>query len=362
LKAREEVKREDFRAGLKALEEMKREGYARGRIQGWTDTIDLKAPEQLPTTLADEPTATPIDKGKRRDDGGDIAAPEDVDRGRRPLTPQQLGVSAAEATVGKKTDADDRTSRHSNRPSSARGSKPPSEKDRGGKAGNWLTDRTMFPHDVHRAQVWGFDYKSLDPTQSVDSPAKKKPDYEKYLHETAEALLALIVRQTRENTPLIFVATGFGCLVVQKLMALEHADWILPISGVLFFDAPSPILKEKPKTEKVKTTPAPAAPAPTAPVAAAPDPTAPDTTAPVSTAFLSTFPAPANSARANRLRAILDSKGIDSWDLWEGFHLLINERGLPMVWFYNQAQLPKNVGAHSLLPRSPFPVWLYSRN
>jgi predicted alpha/beta hydrolase family esterase len=174
--------------------------------------------------------------------------------------------------------------------------------------------------------------------------------------------LALIVRQTRENTPLIFVATGFGCLVVQKLMALEHADWILPISGVLFFDAPSPILKEKPKTEKVKTTPAPAAPAPTAPVAAAPDPTAPDTTAPVSTAFLSTFPAPANSARANRLRAILDSKGIDSWDLWEGFHLLINERGLPMVWFYNQAQLPKNVGAHSLLPRSPFPVWLYSRN
>ena len=340
-----------FRAGLKALEEVKREGHARGDIQGWTDTIDSKAPEQPPATLPDESTATPMYKGKRRDDSGDIPVPEDVERGRRPLTPQ-LGVSAAEETISKKADADDRTSRHSNRPSSARGSKPPSERDRGGKAGNWLTDRTMLPHDVHRSQVWGFEYKSLDPTQYGDNTPKKKPDYEKYLHETADALLSSIIRRTRGPDPLIFIATGFGCLIVEKLVALARADadWILPISGVLFFDPPTPILKEKPKTEKVK-----AAPVSTAPIPPAPVPIRPVPTPPVSTSLPPTFPAPPNFGRANRLRAVLESKGIDSWDLWEGFHSVVKERELPVVWFYNHAQLlNRNVGAHS--PLSPHPL------
>lgn len=327
-----------FRAGLKALEESKsraeREGQVRGRIQGWTDTIDIKGPERPPASVADEPTAAPMDKGKRRDDGGDISVSEDVERGRRPLTPQRLRVSSVEDAVSKKTDADDRTSRHSNRPSSTRGSKPPSERDRGGKAGNWLTDRTMLPYDVHRARVWGFDYKPLEPTQSLDNPAKKKADYDKYLHETACELLRSLARRVVGSGPLIFVAIGFGCLIVQKAIALAYtyddADSSLQGAGVLFFDAPSPIPKEKPKTEKAKT-------------------------APVPTALLPTFPAPANSTRANKVRAILESKGIDSWDLWERFNERINYYDLPVIWFHNQAQTNRNVGAHNPLPPSRFP-------
>lgn len=330
-----------FKAALKALEESKtraeREGHVRGRIQGWTDRIDLKAPDHPTPALASEPTPSPLEKGKKRDDGGDIAAPEEAERGRRPLTPQQLGGSAAEETIGKKADADDRTSRHSNRPSSARGSKPPSEKDRGGKAGNWLTDRMMLPYDVHRAQVWGFDYKCVEPTQFADSTSKKTADYNHCLDNAAAALALLALAKANEPRALVFVATGFGCLIVQRMMvfAKERGDeaLILPKrASVLFLDPPTPILKEKPKTEKVKAAPAPAAPAPTAPLQAAP---------------LPTFPGPASFPRANRVRAILESKAIDSWDLWERFHVVVREIDFPVIWFYSQAQMAyRNVGAH----------------
>ncbi|KAH6627459.1 hypothetical protein F5144DRAFT_651976 [Chaetomium tenue] len=308
-----------FRAGLKALEE---------------SNSHVKAPEQLPTTPPEDPT--PVDKGKRRDDGGDNTASEDAQRGRRPLTPQQLGVSSAGDTVGKKPDADDRTSRHSNRPSSAKGSKPPSEKDKGGKSGNWLTDRTMLPYDVQQAEVWGFDYKPLETTQFVDNPARRKADYDKYLRETAEALMSSVVQQIARYCPQVFVATGFGCLIVQQFIrlispAVAHQPYWQPT--VLFFDPPSPILKEKPKTEKLSTVPGPTAPPPTAPLP---------------TALLPTFPAPGNSTRANKLRAILESKAIDSWGLWEDFHSVVKEHEVPVVWFYNQAQIPNPNGVSLL--------------
>ncbi|KAH6839514.1 hypothetical protein B0I37DRAFT_235814 [Chaetomium sp. MPI-CAGE-AT-0009] len=336
------VKGAAFRAGLKALEEIKSREERDGRVKGWTDTIDSNhpavapggwkrsGPEHSTAILANEPPATPVDKGKEKADGDITGVLEDVERGRRPLTPQEPRVSTAEETGEKRADADDRTSRHSNRPSSAKGSKPPSEKDKGLKSANWLTDRTMLASDLDRARVYGFSYKFELP-QSADNPSKK-PDYDYHLFEIMSALIVQLQMKTSGHCPLVFVATGFGCLIVQKLMAFVYENPELealvlgPTASVLFLDPPSPISKEKPKTEKLKT--------------------APLTTGPLATGPPPTFPAPANSARANRLRAFLDSKAMDSWDLWNKFHVVVYKRELPVVWFYTQAQIPnKNSGS-----------------
>ncbi|KAK4158244.1 hypothetical protein C8A00DRAFT_10967, partial [Chaetomidium leptoderma] len=180
----------------------------------------------------------------------------------------------------------------------------------------------MLASDLDRARVRAFSYKPLEPTQTTDN-SSKKPDYDRYLDETARALLSQLPDRPAAETetdqppgiPLVFIATGFGCLIVQKLIALaeneQRFDILSRIAAVIFFDAPNPIVTETPKFDKSNKT---------------------EKTR-ISVPIL---PSPANSARAARVKAILESKAIDGWDLWLKYNGAIKKRReLSTVWFYN---------------------------
>jgi hypothetical protein len=263
------------------------------------------------------------DKGKGRADGEPstpvlrIDASEGGERGDQPPTEQQPQPPTTDVTGERKPHDDGvtaRPSRQSDRPSSNTGSKQPSEKDKGPKAGNWLTDPTMLAGDLDRARVLAFSYKSLEPTQppqpTDNSPMK--PDYDRYLEEMAEALLSKLKAERPDDlpkTPLVFIGTGFGCLIIQKLIVLiaksEGPSRLSMIAALHFFDVPRPIAPEADR----------------------------ETSKPL---FL--LP-PANSNRAPRMKAILESKAFDSWGLWLEFQACIKEWELSTVWYYTSAKV-----------------------
>ncbi|KAK4039188.1 hypothetical protein C8A01DRAFT_36875 [Parachaetomium inaequale] len=332
----------DWKAALKTL------GEAKGRdIPGWTaevkhhdgsaKTRNPEVHEQAAVSSvpgADVGRAKPLDgeldvasmdkdKGKGRADGEPttptlgIGALEEGERGGQPPTQQQRQPPTTDVMEEKKPHDEGgtaRASRQSDRPSSNTGSKQPSEKGKGPKAGNWLTDPTMLAGDLDRARVLAFSYKSLDPTQPpqpTDNPPKKV-DYDKYLKEMAEAMLSNLKAERADHlsqTPLVFIGTGFGCLIIQKLISLiaesEGSPVLNMIAALHFFDAPSNILPEADmETSNV------------------------------------ILPPPANSSRAARVKAILESKSVDAWGLWSKFKDSIKQWELPTVWYYTPAKVP----------------------
>lgn len=345
-----------FKAGLRALQDATkerggREGRGLAHVAGWTvaveplDTpaLDLKgkAPEQVtlshvppdvtqddeaPMARAGDLHAELMDKAEERADGDrgtfthGVSVAGDAERGRQLGSQLRVEEPTTHETGEHKAgqDDEDRISRHSNRPSSTKGSKapssrkgskPPSEKDKVSKAGNWLTDRTMLAGDLDRARVLAFVYKTLEPVAPTDK-SSKKPDYDKHLKDTTAALLTKIRAQrmgASSNVPLVFIATGFGALVIQRLVSLldesEGGSAILGmIAGIIFFDAPNTAPKATLKTEEGKTGPI--------------------------------LPSPANSSRTARIKAVLDSKTINTGDLWAWFHDTIKTKNLSTVWFH----------------------------
>ncbi|KAK4248638.1 hypothetical protein C7999DRAFT_30872 [Corynascus novoguineensis] len=281
------------------------------------DVMWIQAPEG-------EPDVSSVDKGKGRDDGDQstptlgIGASEEGKSRPPPAAQQQIQPPMADKMDEEKPHDDGgttRVSRQSDRPSSNTGSKPQSEKDKGSKVGSWLTDPTMLAGDLDRARVLAFSYRSLEPTQSpqpTDNPPKKL-DYDKYLKEMAEALLSQLKEKRAghlSQTLLVFIGAGFGCLIIQKLIVLIAESEELPMLNIIaalhFFDAPSTILPEA-GTSNIN------------------------------------LPPPANSSRAAQVKAILESKAVDSWGLWSKFQVSIKQRELSTVWYYTPAKVPSRM-------------------
>jgi hypothetical protein len=239
----------DFKAGLKALDEARsrEERVGRGRkdhVYEWATWLDLDVPPRasktdeaelaasssmvVPDTIdVEKALMTPAGqigistegKGKGKADGDDRVPAQDIDAPEglkgAPETPLQQETMDE---PGKKPDDDDRVSRPSNRASSTKGSKLPSERDKGLKVANWLTDPKMLGGDLHRARILAFTYKPLEPKPLTDN-SSKCPNYDRYLKETTDALLSkLETKRTGEyaQAPLVFIATGFGCLIVEN--------------------------------------------------------------------------------------------------------------------------------------------------
>jgi hypothetical protein len=342
-----------FKAGLRALQDATKERVGREprgltHIAGWTAGVapvetsardlEAKALEQAvfspaaPDLMRDDevlvgdPSAELMDKGKGRADGDQRTTTRVVSTARDGERGGQLGNQPrAEQPTAHETgenkpapDDEDRVSRHSNRPSSTKGSKAPSsrkgskapsEKDKVLKPGGWLTDKTMLASDLDRARVLAFTYKTLQSTPPTDSSIKK-PDYDKHLKDVTDALLTKVKAERMDGSskvPLILMGTGFGCLIIQRLTALlaesEAGSKILDmIAGIFFFDAPNTAPKEQLKTEGGKTG--------------------------------TILPPPANSSRTARMKAILDTKAINTEDTWRRFHSVMEKKKLSTVWFY----------------------------
>lgn len=285
-------------------------------------------------------------KGKERaDEVGDAA----VERGRRLLVPQPVVEAASDNGSVRNVHDDDRNSRHSNRPSSTKGSKGPSERDKTAKAGNWLADPTMLGSDFNQARVWALAYRPLDPGQTaLDKNTPPKLDYAKYLEDVARALVEPLLENNQRNLfssrPLIFVGVGFGCLVIQKAYCLLAEDsphspyrwWVFAATaGSLFFDAPDPVVpKDYPKKPKSSFY-----------------------NGKVITELPPIFPPVSNptNPRIARVRNIVEPKTLDAWGLWLEFRGLLQKWATPIVWFYTAPSnsTTKVCLAISMAPQTP---------
>ncbi|KAI1359749.1 hypothetical protein F5Y08DRAFT_344349 [Xylaria arbuscula] len=306
-------KRPLSKAMVKALDEDVSSG--KRHFQGWKDRIEPPdqplassayniADNEDPSNQIDQENPTPTDPNKGKDHTTNDTIPP-----HQPSAKQYAGPSQTNDMREKKSVDNDRSSHKSNRPSSSNVSTSPSERDKSTKPGNWLTDPTMLAGDLERPQIHTFCYNSPEPRQSIIN-SSKYPDYNTSLKQVVENAVESIFRYLKEREqdrdrivgiPVVIIATGFGCLIVQKLISLlaesnEITVFADRIAGIIFMDAPNPILKGV----------WPAIP----------------------------FLPPPNSPRATRITAFLESKAIDGFDLWSKFSRTSKEKNLPTVWFY----------------------------
>jgi hypothetical protein len=216
---------------------------------------------------------------------------------------------------------EDFNSHPSSRPSSKSGSKPRSDKEKVVKAvkqANWLTHQTMLSSELDQARILVFEYASFrpPPPKKDSSPAAER---EKHLESTAETLLTNLKKKKLvggydDPVPVVFIASGFGCMVIQRLITLvgkngEQSSDLGSIASILLLDAPRAVKEPDKPTEKPKSGSKPA-----------------KATAATAT---TTSQSPAN----------IESKLIDINGLWTRFQERIKDGKICTVWFYAQAQV-----------------------
>lgn len=186
------------------------------------------------------------------------------------------------------------------------------KQDKNEKVGTWLSDPAMFVTDVCPARVFALSYTSPEQPSSTEHTLEK-PDLNASFKETltsaATALLSQI-GEKRSNTvshiPLILIGSGFGCIIMQKLIGLvaedeDHLGILDAIAGVVFFDAPNPVGTDPATTVEED----------------------------------SCFPPVANTGRAaTATKAFLESNVIDSRSLWLTFNYATRGKGISTIWFY----------------------------
>ena len=136
-----------------------------------------------------------------------------------------------------------RASRHSDRAASS---------TRQHSEGPVATNHYLLPKDVPNSRILMFSYKApKDPSNLAD-----------FLTKTAEEFLKQLFQKRSEEdrkTPIVFLAHGFGCLVLQKAIGLLVQDSsrsnelnliINHAVGIIFVDAPFPV----PEPEPTKST------------------------------------------------------------------------------------------------------------
>ncbi|KAK4224297.1 hypothetical protein QBC38DRAFT_24204 [Podospora fimiseda] len=280
---------------LKALKEEKEQAHGTSSIKVWVSQVDSHDPA----------TAQGLE--------GDISPSTDP----RNLFDAELESPAKRKTTESKGHGEqspraskvDREERPYNLDGSIPGSqgrpRTPSENDQ--KSSRWLTDPTMLTGDFDRSRIMSFSYTTHKiPTEPGSSSI---PDYDNRLQEIAESLLDKLMElrtgEQEARTPLILIGAGFGCLVIQKLVALVTAGNLLNvIAGTLFFDVPVPIIPEETRND---TSSSP-----------------------------TLFP-PSPNANSRWVKAMLGTavpKLIDSGALWESFRSVAAERDLSVCWFY----------------------------
>lgn len=188
---------------------------------------------------------------------------------------------------------------------SATNSRPPTPSERDKKTSSWLTDLSMLAWDLNRSRIMTFSYTAPEiPTQIRSSAI---PDYDSYLKEAAESLLYKLTREkeaeNQARVPVVFIGTGFGCLLIQKLLTLAAASDILDtVAGIFFFDVPVPVIEDAKKQ---------------------------------STTANSVFP-PSPNASSRWVKAMMGAvpRLIDSGALWESFQSVTVQKDLFVCWFY----------------------------
>ncbi|KAK3989115.1 hypothetical protein QBC44DRAFT_381891 [Cladorrhinum sp. PSN332] len=286
---------------LKALKEEKEQVHGTSSITIWASQVDSQT-----LTAGQASDASGISQG-------DISPSGDP---RNPFGGQEIQGKgkAAESKGPGQGEQSPRASKveRDGRPYHLEGSIPgshsrprtPSEKDQ--KSSRWLTDPTMLAGDFDRSRIMTFSYR--DPEMPAHPGSSAIPDYDNHLGEIAETLLSKLMEarigERQARTPLVLIGTGFGCLIIQKLVTLAGSREVLDtVSGIFFFDVPVPVMGEESK----------------------------DDSRPIPTVFP---PSPNVSSRWVKAMMGAVPKLIDSGALWESFRSVAAEKDLSVCWFY----------------------------
>jgi hypothetical protein len=187
----------------------------------------VKKPEVPPHSRAREPAVIPlllaqVDKDVTTD-AASMAKAKESDRAAstakgkgpdnlKPATTDAGDTRAAVLMAGGEGRADD-----------GQNIVAPSRKHNETGVSNWLINKTMLAAELGRSsRVLVFPYEfELNEHSDAHQPEPSST----CLHDTAEALLSeLKADEGSAKVPLVFIATGFGCFVVEKLIAILSAS------------------------------------------------------------------------------------------------------------------------------------------
>ncbi|KAI1114783.1 hypothetical protein F5Y14DRAFT_412819 [Nemania sp. NC0429] len=265
-------------------------------------------------------TTAPEDKGKGIVPGGENStdASRDRESGYKPPTQHREKPPATDNPSQRQASDDGHKSPRYNLPPPNKEFNIPSEKPEGPGASSWLTDSTMLASHLDNFRVLAFDYEPPQSTQLVSgSPGSRGyQGYEDYLIKTAKALLSRLETARADNPSkpaLVFIATGFGCLIIQVLVNLlayhNNTETLNIVAAIIFFDAPNPMFEgESAGTRQLR-----------------------------------------HSAKARGLgEAILNSGALDGKGIWGNFHDTIQKREILTGCF--NTLIPVTSGATFTLP------------
>lgn len=198
-----------------------------------------------------------------------------------------------------------------------RHSRPPTEVDGSERKRqvHLFRDPNMIPGAFPGARILSYTYPGV-PSTAADE----------YIEKVAEKLLKNLKDErrkipTKKTVPIIFVGSGFGGLVLQKLLVLAgaevndkkdaEADQILSMNaGFVFLDTPFPATQQDGKTENFS------------------------------------FPSGCNARQENIMRRLKESgTKFDSGILWNTFDKkreVIQDQKLPIVWLYTGPSIAKD--------------------
>ncbi|KAI1180193.1 hypothetical protein F4777DRAFT_364647 [Nemania sp. FL0916] len=295
-----------FQAKLRALNQTKdcedQEDSGVSHIDGWTSHVErLTARPSGKETGTSEPTVS-----------APAASPDPTRHDNASKDPGKApSISSARTGKGKEPLS---------RALSSKGPKPLSEKNKVSKASTWLTDLAMLPGDLSLARVLASTYSSKQ-THSVESSSEKSEynaSLARTIHSVAGAILEYLKKRQMgdlSRVPLMLIASGFGSLIIQRLITLMSeteagAEILDLIASIIFFDAPNNISNENSESDAERTV-------------------------------LPVLPPPLSTPRATRVKTFLESNLICSRDLWVDFHETIKKKQLSTVWFYTPTQRPE---------------------
>ncbi|KAI1172766.1 hypothetical protein F4777DRAFT_560431 [Nemania sp. FL0916] len=188
---------------------------------------------------------------------------------------------------------------------------------------NWLTDPTMLAGALDRARVLVLSYAASESDQ-----VGYYPNNLGYNNDVLDKTAAAILTQLKEkrigklcNVPLVFIGNGFGCLILQKLIALaaknqEPAAIVDMTAAIVFFDTPTFMGEGDYDPGKRVSFPF--------------------------------FTARANSIHStSRTKADSESEATDNWNLWQKFNSIIREKDISTAWFHMPNQAPRVMHASS---------------
>lgn len=311
-----------------------------------TATATGEAARNEATSTNAERQATALDakgKGKSTEDTAIFVLPplqptaEQTSADKEPVQHSQV----EDSNSGKAPDhhRDDSTQPSGRRRSSIN-SRGPSLKP--AKPSNWLSGLTKLGGQIGQPRVMAFGYDAPDVAARIHSP-RQDARFDQPLKQLSTTLISRLLERRKENNnpkaPLVFIGTGLGCLIIQEVIRLsaeseessEQHCLLDMTAGILFLDAPTPILKKQPKEESSKEGTKAEEPKK--------EPGAPRVD----------FP-PAANAHSRLVNPFLRSHAIDSGELWERFQSAAVSKPLSVVWFYD----PGSMGVGSYF--SPTPV------